>query len=298
MFLENLKMINANRIAIGTAQFGMNYGINNARGKIPYEEVVQILRYAKESGIDTLDTAYNYGDSEKVLGETINRNGFNFKVISKLPKDISLEDVNSSFCESLNRLKQSKIYGYLIHDFQSFKNQEYILEALKKLKEQGKIEKIGFSLYYPSELDFLFEKKINVDIIQFPYSIFDQRFEQYFSRLKDMNVEIYVRSVFLQGLLLKQPEEMPSYFDKIKEKVIILNRIAENNNMSLSFLCLKFVLMTEFVDKVVIGVDNIENLKENLQAIEKGIDLDCYNFLKSMKIEDEDIIIPYKWQIN
>ena len=291
-------MNNDNRIAIGTAQFGMNYGINNARGKIPYEEIVQILKYAQENEIDTLDTAYDYGDSEKVLGETISKNGFNFKIISKLSKNLSAKSVIDYFYESLNRLKQSKIYGYLIHDFQSFKNQKYIWEVLKKLKEQGKIKKIGFSIYYPSEIEFLLEKKIDFDIIQFPYSIFDQRFEQYFSQLKDMKVEIYTRSAFLQGLLLKQPEEMPSYFDKIKEKVIILNRIAENNNVPLSFLCLKFVLMNEFVGKVVIGVDNIENFKEDLHVVEEGIVLDCYNFLKSMKIEDEDIIIPYKWQIN
>ncbi len=291
-------MIDANRIALGTAQFGMDYGINNSRGKIPYKEVVQILKYAKDNGVDTLDTAYNYEDSENIIGNALSENNFNYKIISKLPKESISIGVNTCFYESLNRLKQKKLYGYLIHDFQSFKEQKDIWKTLEILKEQNKIDKIGFSLYYPSELEFLLKEKINFDIIQVPYSIFDQRFEQCFSQLKDMKVEIYVRSIFLQGLLLMKPEELPPYFDSIKGKMITLNKIAESLNTSLSSLCLKFVLSNKFINKIVIGVDNIENLKENLKAIKGEIKSDSYNLLKNMNIDDEDIIIPYKWQIN
>ncbi len=291
-------MINANRLALGTAQFGMDYGINNSRGKIPYKEVVQILKYAKDNGVDTLDTAYNYEDSESMIGSALSENNFNFKIISKLPKESLSKGVNTYFYESLNRLKQKKIYGYLIHDFQSFKEQKDIWKTLENFKEQNKIDKIGFSLYYPSELEFILNEKIDFDIIQVPYSIFDQRFEQYFSQLRDMKVEIYVRSIFLQGLLLMKPEELPFYFDNIKDKMITLNKIAESINTSLLSLCLKFVLSNKFIDKIVIGVDNIENLKENLHAIKEEIKSDSYNLLKSMKIDNENIIIPYKWQIN
>lgn len=107
------------KLVLGTAQFGLDYGINNKRGKLSKKEVFKILTYAKKNEIETLDTAYGYGDSEKIIGEFIKKNKICFKIISKLPKCNS-KTVEYIFLKSLAKLSQDKIYGYLIHDFESF----------------------------------------------------------------------------------------------------------------------------------------------------------------------------------
>lgn len=288
---------NINRIILGTAQFGMNYGINNVRGKIPYSEVLEISKFAYENGIDTLDTAYSYGESEEILGKAISNNSLKFNIISKLPNVENEKDVESIFYKTLERLKQKKIYGYLFHSFETFKNHEYIFDIFQKLKHSKKIEKIGFSLYYPSEIDYLFENNIDFDIVQIPYSIFDQRFENYFPLLKERDIEIHVRSVFLQGLFFKKPEELNGNFTSIKEEIKAINRISKNMDTTIASICLKFALMNRNIDKVVVGVDSIENLKENLQGIkEKITDNKYYYLLKDMKVDDEKIILPLNWE--
>ena len=286
----------SSKIALGTAQFGLDYGINNIRGKIPYSEVVEILKFAYENGINTLDTAYSYGESEEILGKAISNNLLKFKTISKLPNIESEKEVESIFYETLERLKQKKIYGYLFHSFETFKSHPYIYDIFQKLKHYKQIEKIGFSLYYPSEIDYLFDNKIDFDIIQLPYSIFDQRFEPYFSELKKRGIEIHVRSVFLQGLFFKKPEELNGNFTAIKEKIKTINQISKNMNTSIASVCIKFALMNENIDKVIVGVDSIENLKENLRGIKgKKIDDKYFNLLRNMRIEDENIILPFRW---
>jgi len=286
-----------NRIVLGTAQFGMNYGINNKRGKIPYSEVVEILKFAFDNGIDTLDTASSYGESEEILGKIIDNSSLEFNIISKLPNVKNEENVESIFYETLERLKQKKIYGYLFHSFETFTNHQYIFDIFQKLKHSKKIGKIGFSLYYPSEIDYLFENNIDFDIVQIPYSIFDQRFENYLPLLKKRDIEIHVRSVFLQGLFFKKPDELNGNFIRIRDKLKTINQISKNMNTPIASICLKFALMNENIDKVVVGVDSIENLKENIRGIKgKKIDDKYFNLLRNMRVEDENIILPFRWK--
>ena len=287
------------KIVLGTAQFGLDYGINNKRGKIPYSEVVEILNFAYENGIDTLDTAYGYGESEKILGKAISHNSLKFNIISKLPDIENKKNVENIFNETLESLRQKEIYGYLFHSFETFKNHPYIYDIFQKLKHSQKIEKIGFSLYYPSEIDYLFDNKIDFDIVQIPYSIFDQRFENHLPLLKERNIETNVRSVFLQGLFFKKPGNLSGNFIRIREKIKTINLISKNMNTSIASVCLKFALKNKNIDKVVVGVDSIENLKENLLGIEgTKIEDKYYNILKNMKVDDEDIILPFKWELN
>lgn len=285
-----------NKIVLGTAQFGLDYGINNKRGKIPYSEIVEIIEFAYKNGIDTLDTAYGYGESEEILGKIISNNSLKFNIISKLPNIENEKDVEGIFYETLERLKQKKIYGYLFHSFETFKSHPYIYDIFQKLKHSKKIEKIGFSLYYPSEINSLYDNKIDFDIIQLPYSIFDQRFEPYFSELKNRGIEIHVRSVFLQGLIFKEPEELDIYLSEVGDKILILKKMVERYKISTLSICLNFVLLNKYIDKVVLGIDSINNLKENLSSIN---DTNCveslYKELKSLEIKNENILLPFKW---
>ncbi len=285
------------RLALGTVQFGVDYGINNATGKIPETDVQKILEYAHLSGIDTLDTAYGYGNSEEVIGKSLGNLHIDFNIISKYPltddKKVSLIDV---FHESIKRLKIDTLYGYMFHNYQAFEKNPDNIEILYKLRYEGLIKKIGFSLYYTKELDTILNNKIKFDLIQIPYSLFDQRFEEYFPKLKKLGVEIHTRSVFLQGLVFKKTVELKNNFGKIKNKIETLNRLAEELDTNVSSLCLNFALFNELIDKVVIGVDNIFNLKESIEHVNENRKVQgIYRELKDLIEHDEQIILPINW---
>jgi aryl-alcohol dehydrogenase-like predicted oxidoreductase len=286
-----------NKIALGTAQFGMDYGINNNKGKIPKDEVFEILTESLKFNIDILDTAYAYGESELVIGDFIKNNQKQFKIISKLP-ECTPEKVTGFFEESLKRLGVDSLYGYMIHSFQQYQKNPQIWEILKDLRSHGKIKKIGFSLYYPFELDHLLDNGIEFDMIQVPYNIFDQRFGPYFPKLNDKDVEIYVRSVFLQGLVFKNPSQLDEYFAAIKEKLRSLHLLCAKMDVPVVALCLNFAILNKFVDRVVVGVDSSENLKEIVSSGNYIKDIeDVYDDLRSFKVNDEKIILPFNWKV-
>lgn len=286
-----------NKIAIGTVQFGMDYGISNKRGRIPRDEVFEILNEASKHGIDTLDTAYLYGESETVIGDFIKKNKKKFKVVTKTP-DCKIEQIEDLFDISLKKLNIGKVYGYLIHSFQHYIENPGIWNIMEKLKTENLVQKIGFSLYYPSELEYLLKNKMEIDIIQVPYSIFDQRFEPFFDELKSRNVEIHIRSVFLQGIVFKKPEDLDGFFSSIKPKISTLNSLSIENDIPIVALCLDFALLNKFVDKVVVGVDSIQNFKEILTSLNYlTVVGNMYDDLSQFKEEDENIILPFNWKV-
>jgi aryl-alcohol dehydrogenase-like predicted oxidoreductase len=281
------------RLALGTAQFGLDYGINNPSGRIPREAVFKILDFALEHGIDMLDTAPAYGESENVLGEYIGAHSSEFKIVSKLPTGAA---DRKPFEESIKRLRGRSLYGYLIHDFKSFLKRPEIWNDLLHLKKQGLIRKIGFSLYDPRELNVLQERGISPDLIQIPYSLFDQRFAPFLPGIKAKSIEIHVRSVFLQGLVFKRPDELIGRFQKIKTKANLLQALSGKAGVSISALCLDFVLLNPFVDRAVIGVDSLDNLKENVDNLELISTVKrVHPELMGLREDDENIILPFLW---
>ena len=287
-----------NKIALGTAQFGLDYGISNKTGQISESEVSVILNESIQSGIKVLDTAYAYGDSEQVIGNYVKEHGNVFKIISKLPK-CDPKDVKNIFESSLKRLGVDSLYGYMCHSFQHHKDNPEIWDILRDLKSDGKIEKIGISLYYPSELEYIIENKVDVDIIQVPYNVFDRRFEQYFPVLKKLDIELFVRSVFLQGLIFKEPSELDDYFNKISSKIANLHSMAVELNIPIAALCLNFAVLNEFVDEVIVGVDGVQNLKEIVSSSVYRVDVEsALQELYSLREDDEDMILPMNWKVN
>ena len=235
-----------NKIALGTVQFGLDYGINNSRGKIPREEVFEILNTGSTAGIGTLDTAYDYGESEKVIGQFLLQAPGAFKVVTKLPA-CDRPQAQAFINESIQRLNGMILDGLLIHHFDSFKKDRQLWEILKRFKSEGRVSKIGFSLYYPAQLLELFELGINLDMVQLPYSLFDRRFEPHFGRLKDQGIEIHVRSVFLQGLIFKNPEELSARFGKMAPKIRSLQVLGQEKNIPLAALAVNFAVLTHYI---------------------------------------------------
>lgn len=285
-----------NKLILGTAQFGMDYGINNTRGKIPQTEVFEILNRALEAEIDVLDTASAYGESEEVIGVFIKKYKKILKIVSKFNQSDTLK-ISAIFNSSLEKLGIDKFYGYLVHSFGQYKENPDIWGVLRELKSSGKIEKIGFSLYSPCELDYLFENKLDIDIVQLPYNVFDHRFESYFPILKEKGIEIHVRSAFLQGLVFMQPNNLPEYLVKAKDYVRNLQSISKESGIPISALCLDFILVNPCVDRLIMGVDSLKHLNENLIDIDsfKKIEGVYYSKLDKLAISDENLILPFRW---
>lgn len=284
------------KLGLGTAQFGLKYGINNSQGKISNEEAFKILKHCAKNGIEFLDTASDYGDSEKILGRCLGKIKSDFKVISKL-RNCDLEDVESVFLATLARIGQNSLYGYLIHDFDFFIKNPSIWNTLVKFKQSGHVGKIGFSLYSPTQLKTLYSRKVDFDIVQVPYNVLDQRFESEFKQLKEKKVEIHIRSVFLQGLLFKKLEKLEDFFEPIAQKLTHLQNISRENKISISNLLLGFVHLNRNIDKIIIGVDSLNNLKENLNYPNYLTRIkSIYAELQTLSEKNENMILPINWR--
>ncbi|HJP62401.1 MAG TPA: aldo/keto reductase [Mucilaginibacter sp.] len=283
------------KLAIGTVQFGLNYGISNMLGQVSPDEAGEILNYAAGKGAYFVDTAQAYGNSENVLGQFSDKYPLVF--ITKLKPDLNSDEaVVSAFNSSMEKLKVDSVYGLLYHDFQSFLNYPASFKILNELKDNGKIKKIGFSLYHPEEIEYLLKNKIVFDIIQCPYNIFDRRFEIYFETLKQLGIEIHVRSVFLQGIIFLDKRKLGDFFNGFKSKLDTFQAVCDQLKTSPGHLALQFVAANKFIDKIVLGIQSLKHLKINISWLEEKIEFNGQHFTE-LKEDNLDFIIPSNWKL-
>ena len=277
------------KLALGTVQFGLDYGITNTNGQVEKNEVKNILSSAKSYGIHTIDTASGYGNSEQVLGEV----GIsNCQVITKTDSlELGVNTVIQSFKKSLDNLKVDSVDGLLIRakDAQE-KEIDSLYKVLKKLKQDKLINKIGFSAYSPEQVDFLM-RNFDFDLIQLPFNVFDSRLTRggQLSALKNKNVEIHTRSAFLQGMLLNF-DNLPRYFNTWDNQFNDYQKMVKERGMSLLEYALNFVLNISEIDKVLVGVDSEQQFTEIVKAVKGQSNLDAY------PIDDINLLNPSLWK--
>ena len=284
------------RLALGTAQFGMAYGIANRSGQISRSAAKTMLRLAKANGIDTLDTAIDYGESEACLGE-VGTSGF--RVVTKLPKvpedcaDISLwvhEQINAS----LARLGVNVVYGLLLHRPEQLLEPagEALYQALQDLKESGRVQKVGISIYAPNELDALI-KRYRFDLVQAPFSLVDRRLHAtgWLKRLKDEHIEVHTRSVFLQGLLLMSRKDIPQKFSPWTELWNRWHEWLSLRNTSPLQTCLAFPLSYQEIDRVIVGADTATQLGQIIISSQEEMTPD----FPDIHCDEGNLINPSRW---
>ena len=282
------------KLALGTVQFGIAYGINNQSGVPKDAELKSIFSIAKQSGIDVLDTAQAYGNSEIRIGDFSNDE---FKVISKFKNLSAPFPFHTELRESLKRLKTDSLYGYMAHDVDLLLENPSWWEGLKLAKEQDLVKKIGYSLYSVNQLEALLAKQIIPDIIQFPYNILDRRFESFLFELNSMGVEIHTRSVYLQGVFQMEPSQLPVYLEPLQNYLKIVRKIAKINQLSIGQICLRFVMNNPFINKVVIGIDNLSQLKENVSICQiDNLSEGIMNDLLSIEVKEKNLLNPANWK--
>ena len=283
-----------NKLSLGTANFNNNYGLEKNNLEFSNKHIKQILYYSHTSGINNIDTASNYTGVEKKLSVF---NISKFKVSSKLPaipvdcKNIE-KFIFKKIYNSIKYLKISSLENYFIHnpkDLTTSKFKKKIYLSLVHAKRKKLIKRIGVSVYSLKELRKII-KNYKIDVVQLPLSLFDRRFLKIIHKLKKKKIIVQARSIFLQGLLLREIKNIPKNFSKFKEFKKFDNWINKNNISRLE-ACVNFLKSNSYIDSYVVGFNNLSQFKEIIELfkVKKKIFFPKI-FSKNLKLID-----PRKW---
>ena len=290
-------------LGLGTAQFGMSYGVVNKAGQVQESEVARILEHARASGrIQVLDTAPAYGSSETTLGKLL-RPDDAFLLITKIPRigtpSISSEDIDrsmSAFHDSLATLGRKRVYGVLVHESRDLlaPHGERLWQHLESLRTEGYCEKLGVSVYTPEQASALVERH-RIDLIQLPLNVLNQRFiaSGQLRALKHSGVEIHVRSIFLQGILLCEPDEIPPSLAALRPDVQAFRRRASELGLTPAEAALAFLKQFSEIDHVIAGVCDLAQLTDLEQAFEA--ELPVGHELHLLAHSDPSLTDPSQW---
>jgi aryl-alcohol dehydrogenase-like predicted oxidoreductase len=290
------------RLGLGTAQFGLDYGVSNPSGKTPLSEVAQILDFAAGQGISILDTAPAYGTSEQALGEV--EACRRFQVMTKTPmlnkRRVSAADgdaVTTTFAKSLRHLRTKSVYGCIVHQAEDLlaEGGEYLYAALVGARNRGEVQKIGASVYDARQIDGLLDRYA-LEIVQLPLNVLDQRLLRsgHLSELNARGIEIHVRSVFLQGLLLMPLDVLPLYFAPLHIHLERYHAWLQQENLTPVQAALQFIHSVAGGETLICGINTREQLEEICSALgQHSAPADWHAFA----VDDPAMVNPSLWKL-
>jgi aryl-alcohol dehydrogenase-like predicted oxidoreductase len=283
------------KLALGTVQFGLDYGISNHSGQVSLAQASEVLTLARLHGIEDLDTAVAYGNAEARLGQ-IGLQGF--RVVTKLPPlPVGVDAgvwAKAQLAASLQRLGLGGVYGLMLHRSADLiePQGQALIRALEDMQREGLVQKLGISIYAPTELDAVMPLA-RWDLVQAPFNLVDRRLQTsgWLQRLKDLGVEVHTRSAFLQGLLLTRAEALPTKF--LPWLALWQRWQAWQITTACSALgaCLTFVQSFPEVDRVVIGVDGSAHLQGILAALREPLP----PYWPDIACDDDQLVNPSRW---
>jgi len=287
------------KLVLGTVQFGLNYGINNFKGKLNSKEIKQTLDLAYENKILTLDTAEIYGDSHERIGEYHKKNQKKFKIISKysslrndLPKNII-----DRVAKNLTILNSRMLYCYMFHNFKDYKHLfELYRGDLLYLKRNGLINKLGVSLHSNKEITEVI-KNDEIDLIQLPFNLLDNSNARagVLKKAKKSGIEIHTRSVFLQGLFFKDPNKLMGNLTILRDDLCKINRLVSSKNIS--DLALNYACSKDYIDSVLIGVDGVDQLKANIECVQNNACKNIHSKVDEIVVKNRFMLNPSNWKV-
>jgi aryl-alcohol dehydrogenase-like predicted oxidoreductase len=273
----------------------MDYGIQRA-GQPKLPDVLAMLDYAVQNGINAIDTAAAYGTAEEVVGEFFRKHPNvrgKVELISKLSPNAA--DVRESLLQSLRKLGTDYLDGYLLHN-PAHMSDDAIVDAMLRLKQEGLVKSIGASVYTPYEAKKGIER--GLDMLQIPYSVFDQRMDEQgvLNLAQSKSVKLHSRSAFTQGLMLMDEAEIPPHLEKAKPIVRKLAMFCAEYNISRLQLAIAFVGRNENITHLVFGADRLGQVQEIIEAHRQSVAEDvlkeaAHQFARL----DEEIVVPSKW---
>lgn len=294
-------------LCLGTVQFGMDYGIAGQK-KPSVQEAVSMLDYAVQNGIRTVDTASAYGVAEDVVGRFLGKKTVardKLSLVSKLKPNL-LDGVDVSryydvmklnLVSSLRRLGTDYLDGFLLHSSRYIFN-DRMIEALGRLQKEGYAKHVGVSVYEPEEAMKCIERE-DVDFMQLPFSIFDQRMlkGRVFQAAEGSGMKIHSRSAFLQGLILMEEGDVPPYLEKAKPILRKTDGLCREFGIPRIALAMGFVKRQGAISRLVFGVDNLAQLKEDIKYFEDDIPAGILEEIGRQFTDIEtDIVMPSLWK--
>ena len=266
------------KLALGTVNFGLVYGRVPGAGQVPPDVIAEIVATAFEEGVEYFDTAFGYGTAESVLGEALKlMHRQDARVISKvapLPNaagvEAVLDSIRSQATMSVERLGVPSLEALLLHRASDLNTPEgpALWDLLETLKAQGATRKIGVSVYEAKEIDDLLARRVRPDVIQLPMSVADQRLHRsgHLQALGEQGIEVHVRSIFLQGVLLAPEDSTGRTFAPVKRHIAALQEIAEFHSCSPAAVCMQYVAALPGVERIVVGCNSTAQLRELITA--------------------------------
>jgi aryl-alcohol dehydrogenase-like predicted oxidoreductase len=290
-------MTQTNKLILGTAQFGLNYGINNKSGQLTENQVFKILDLAIDRGIHCLDTAAAYGNSEQRIGNYFQRNKVtDLKIITKFKLKTGLTPLQS-LENSLQRLNIDKVETIMFHNYDDFiSTTKEDLDALLKLKGKH-FSNLGLSLYNNEQINEL--SKTNLfQVIQIPFNAMDNEYlrGKHLRELKEKDIEVHTRSVFLQGLFFMKLNEIPKNLQALTPHLIKLQAIADRFKVSLGSLALQYVLSKNYINAALIGNDSLEQLMNNLNLLNVSINQTAFEEIDLIQVKNVSLLNPATWK--
>ena len=290
-------------LCLGTAQFGLDYGITNKTGKISINNVRKILDKAFSEGIHRLDTANNYGEAEKIIGREIKRST-EYKITTKLTRQsqegsvaLNKNQWNKELKAMQKKLGHGQIETLLIHDAEDIRQADSndLITWLQQIKSEEQVKRIGVSIYDSEDLEGI---DLNwLDVVQLPLSLLDQRAKNngIIRMLRKHNIAIQARSIYLQGLLLTPANQWPNWMpSEVKKKQEDLEIFSKNRGYTLLDLAVGFIVDQEDIETAVIGISSVRELEQLIQAWNNP-PIDMKDEWSEWAIEDAYILDPRRW---
>ena len=294
-------------LILGTVQLGMLYGISNRSGQPSRKDGIDMVKYAFDRGINTFDTAREYGTSESVIAEAQKMQQNRMQVITKFRINPAHEErlekvwveVLAIVQESLKVLDTPKATGILFHR-SPLNNLESVMKILptiiRRLKEMGLADYGGLSAHYPEDASWAIQEE-ELQIIQVPCNLFDHRFLNMVPQGRLANKLVIARSIFLQGLFFLEPDALEGPMKVVREPLRRLHEIAEETGLSIAKLAVSFIRDQPQVDCLVIGALNQAQISQNIKWIKQPmIDRTVRDKIREVFSEmDHFIVTPALW---
>ena len=285
------------KLILGTAQLGLDYGINNSAGKPDEAAALAILDAAWDLGLRMLDTASAYGDAIALVGQWHSRNpGRQFNVISKVSGAHGSTGTVAEI-EAMNRaLGVDVLWALLQHRPQELIANPALLESMVWLRDSDLTARVGVSVYGNDELD-AFAAMPQVDLIQLPFNLLDNagRRGRAISMACAAGKQVHARSVFLQGLFCKEPARFPDQLQPLRPYVEHLTLMAADAELDIGTMALAYVLSQKDISGVLIGVDSVRQLHQNVAGVERLLPPDIVAAIDDIRVAEAALLSPVNW---
>lgn len=292
-------LVNCNKLALGTVQWGLAYGVGNFSGCPSMEELEQMLSHARGEGVSLIDTARTYGDAESRIGK-LKTEGV--RIVTKMPPLPNIEGqglgefLRDTFSESLRNLNATRVHGYLVHRSTDIvcSHGRVVRTFLENLRSTGKAAKVGVSIYERKEIQEVLQY-FQPDIVQLPLNVLDQRLlhDGTLAELKAAGIEVHVRSAFLQGLLLLDIDRIPAHLEPMRSILTKWHAKASEQGMTPLEASLSFVREQPAVDSVIVGAESLAQIREITTAFRTPCSVD----VSDLACQDPKWVDPRRWKV-